>query len=36
MDSSIEGVFQKLKGAYSPNTLRGYRCDFLVFERCCQ
>ena len=36
MDSSIESVFQKLKGAYSPNTLRGYRCDFRVFERFCQ
>lgn len=35
MDQSIEDLFQKLKGAYSPNTLKGYRCDFGVFHRFC-
>jgi integrase len=35
MDCSVEDVLSKLEGAYSPNTLKGYRCDFGVFHRFC-
>ena len=35
MNHSVEEVLAKLEGAYAPNTLKGYRCDFGVFDRFC-
>ena len=35
MDRSVEEMLSNLEGAYSPNTLKGYRCDFRVFNRFC-
>jgi integrase len=36
MDRSVEDVLIKLEGAFAPNTLKGYGCDFALFSQFCQ
>ena len=35
MGCSVEEMLSYLEGADSPNTLKGYCCDFRVFDRFC-
>lgn len=32
----IDALFERMRGAYSDNTIKGYRSDFLNYERWCQ